>query len=85
MKLITTYKEAYGLLQETQPKFGPVQKQGQWAQIGIDIGKQFGTRIVMHISHDTAFHLLRELEKRDLPCPQVIYAGRKILIGADPE
>lgn len=75
MRIATTYEDVLSLLRETaelQPTFG------------VDIGKQFGTRIIMHITKDTAGKLLHELRMRDLPCPQVIFTGNKILIGAEP-
>lgn len=101
MRIVTTYKEAADMLQElfgpwhnpqpinrgeaqyTKPSL--INMNAPVPQIGVDIGKQFGTRVVMHITVEVARKLLSELQKRDLPCPQIIYQNNRILIGADPE
>lgn len=74
MKVVSDYAEAFKLFTDHP---GVV--------VGVDIGKQFGTRIVMHIGMLMAHKLLHELQNRDLPCPQVIWYNNRILIGADPE
>lgn len=84
MKVANTYREAYGILQETQPQPFSDIRTTVFVRIGIDIGKQFGVRVIMWISHDMAYKLLRELEARDLPLPQFIFTGTAIYIGADP-
>lgn len=78
MKVASTYKQARDMVLELQASPGA-------ARIGVDIGKQFGTRIIMHIAVPVALHLLGELESRDLPLPQVIYMSGRLLIGAEPE
>lgn len=91
MRIINSYKEAYGLLQETQPHLGDINDpkvqarlvNGNATRIGINIGKQFGTNITMWIAFDVAFYLLKELEKRDLPLPLILQHNNRILIGAD--
>jgi hypothetical protein len=80
VKIINSYKEAYGLLQETQPKFRELQG---LTQIKLDAGSaMFGVSLLFSLSHDQAFTLLRELEKRDLPLPEIIHNNNRILIGA---
>lgn len=75
MKVAGSYKEAYDIL-----------RSNVHAAFGLDIGKQFGTRIVASIPYHIAMKLLTELEKRDLPLPSVIQINdTRVLIGADPE
>jgi hypothetical protein len=77
MKVAGSFAEARQIILDTALDVG--------GKYGIDIGKQFGTRIVMEIPQFVALKLLAELEQRDLPCPQVIYVNNRVLIGADPE
>jgi hypothetical protein len=80
MKVATTYKEVWALFREAYRGVimgGPT--------IGIDIGKQFGLRMVIHLDRPNAVKLLSELEVRDLPCPQVIWTNDRILIGVEPQ
>lgn len=79
MKVADTYNDAFDFIREAEKaKVIPV-------SIGVDIGKQFGTRIIMRLDPMMARKLLVELQQRDLPLPQVFYYGNQILIGADPE
>lgn len=86
MKVCNSYEDAFKLLRDIKPPavdlIGPASKA---VPIGIDIGKQFGTRIIFHMSWDQGWKLLAELQKRDLPFPSVIYHSGRVLIGAEPE
>lgn len=83
MKVASTYEEAFKLIEEYVPRVSIIG--AARVDIGVDIGKQFGTRIIMRIDRPVAIKLLSELQKRDLPLPQVIYYAGRILIGAEPE
>lgn len=83
MKIAKDWEEAHNLINDLWAA-----ARGQFfdPKIGIDIGKQFGTRIIMHIDPSNAHKLLNELEKRDLDLPSVIQMNpTTILIGAEPE
>jgi hypothetical protein len=82
MKIALTYNEARDLIrQASQDRRNHLNQ----AAVAIDIGKQFGTRILMHLSEEHGIKLLNELEMRDLPLPQVMYFNRRVLIGVDPK
>ena len=78
IKQAKTYEEAFKFVTD-------LERISITADIGIDIGKQFGTRMVIRISPMMARHLLTELQKRDLPLPMVLFYEKRILIGAEPE
>lgn len=82
MKVAGSYAEAFEFLHEVSGL------NGLYDPVGVDIGKQFGTRIVMRMSAQMGRKLLHELQKRDLPLPQVILDEgfpNKVLIGVDPQ
>lgn len=83
MKIAGSYIEALRMIDEYVPLVSVIG--AQRVNIGVDIGKQFGTRIIMRIERGVAKKLLMELQRRDLPLPQVIYHSGQILIGAEPE
>lgn len=85
MKVATNYPDALALLGQLMEatERDPIQRN---KCIGIDIGRQFGTKIVMHGPLGTGRKLIFELEKRGLPCPQLIFLENpaRILIGVEP-
>ena len=83
MKIAGSYAEALRMIDEYVPLVSVIG--AQRVNIGVDIGKQFGTRIIMRIDRGTAKKLLIQLQQRDLPLPHVIYFNGQILIGAEPE
>lgn len=84
MRVATTYPEAFAFFTEARRRVIPLAG-GHPLKCGVDIGKQFGTRIVFTMELAMGEHLLHELQKRDLPCPQVFATPKLILIGVSPE
>lgn len=90
MKVATDFRQAHALINEVAATHlvAPGVAKLTFATnplVGIDIGKQFGTRIVIWLSGTTGHQLLDELEKRDLPLPIVIQEKGRVWIGAEPE